>query len=117
MTSRDGIFTNSDPIVAAVKAVESRLATGLHAGVRDSLVQFRRTHLRERFTGYANSSNRAVPGKVRTRSGFLRRSFSAANVSGSSLSTIKGRVTIGDSIARYARIQEFGGIIRPKSVV
>jgi hypothetical protein len=63
------------------------------------------------FSGYYPGETLGT--KLRARSGHLRSSV-GGRVTGSKLSTLKAVMRVGGGRAGYARIQEKGGVVRPK---
>lgn len=111
MTEGFRFITNSKEFVARVQAAEPKLGEVARKGLVD-LVETWTTRMKTgRFTGYYPGRTRGR--KLRVRSGALRSSV-GGRVLGKKLGDLRAIFRVGGGRAGYARIQELGGVVRPK---
>lgn len=99
--------------IAGIKRAFERFPKALDTELRRALTQhgqfFTAKMVKDRFTGYSGESGE----KLQNRSGMLRRSFGSTVVGGIGQSTPLTLVAYSQGVI-YSRLQEYGGIIKPK---
>lgn len=104
---------NLDKIVRLLKKLPGAIDIETRKAFKEHGLAFREAMIRERFTGFTTSAPREG-GRNQNRTGTLRRSFGSEVVGGLGKGTPL-TLAVFSSGVKYARMQEYGGEVRPKS--
>jgi hypothetical protein len=96
----------------ALRKVPEAMDKELRVAFRDHGFFFRATMIERQFTGFTTSAPREG-GRVQNRSGLLRRSFGSEVAGGLNKGSPLTLVVFSSGV-KYARMQEYGGTVRPK---
>ena len=102
-----------DKLVGVLKKLPSAIDVEMRKAFRQHGLNFRASMIRDRFTGFTTSAPREG-GRNQNRTGTLRRSFGSEVVGGLGKGTPLTLAVFSAGV-KYARIQEYGGEVRPKS--
>lgn len=100
-------------LVGVLKKLPSAIDVEMRKAFNQHGLNFRASMIRDRFTGFTTSAPREG-GRNQNRTGTLRRSFGSEVVGGLGKGTPL-TLAVFSSGVKYARIQEYGGEVRPKS--
>lgn len=103
-----------DKLVGVLKKLPSAIDVEMRKAFRQHGLNFRASMIKDRFGGFQSSAPRPEGGKMQNRTGTLRRSFGSEVVGGLGKGTPL-TLAVFSSGVKYARIQEYGGEVRPKS--
>lgn len=105
-------FSNEKEFRAALERDRVLLFQVARSGLEDLTERFATELKQDRFTGYYHGNTRGK--KLRIRKGHLRQS-AGGSVKGQDFSRLKATLRVGGKFAHYAKTQEYGATIKPRS--